>query len=78
MTEEDKGERKRLGEYLLEAGLLNENQLKEALRRQRQRERLERLLADLAEEYGPIPVEARRWAASLDWPEERDGEERDG
>ncbi len=47
--------------------------LNEALRRQRQRERLERLLEDLAEQYGPIPEEARRWAASLDGPEEREG-----
>ncbi len=47
--------------------------LNEALRRQRQRERLERLLEDLAEEYGPIPEGARRWAESLDWPEEREG-----
>jgi type IV pilus assembly protein PilB len=33
---EESGKRKKLGEYLLEAGLLNEQQLKEALRRQRQ------------------------------------------
>ena len=33
---EDNGKRKKLGEYLLESGLLNEQQLKEALRRQRQ------------------------------------------
>ena len=33
---EESGQRKKLGEYLLELGLLNEQQLKEALRRQRQ------------------------------------------
>jgi Type II secretion system (T2SS), protein E, N-terminal domain len=38
--------RKKLGEYLLEAGLINETQLKEALRRQRQlREPLGQILA---------------------------------
>ncbi|HEX7077019.1 MAG TPA: ATPase, T2SS/T4P/T4SS family [Candidatus Eisenbacteria bacterium] len=42
----DNGRRKKLGEYLLEAGLLNEDQLKEALRRQRQtREPLGQILA---------------------------------
>ncbi len=46
--------------------------LNEALRQRRQRERLTRLLDDLAEEHGPIPEEAKRWAESLDWPEERD------
>ncbi len=46
--------------------------LNDVLRRERQRERLTRLLADLAEEHGPIPEEDRRWAATLDWPEERD------
>lgn len=45
--------------------------LNETLRKRRQRERLEGLLRDLAEEHGPIPDEARRWAESLDWPEER-------
>ena len=33
---EENGKRKKLGEYLIEAGLVNEQQLKEALRRQRQ------------------------------------------
>ena len=33
---EENGKRKKLGEYLIEAGLLTEQQLKEALRRQRQ------------------------------------------
>ncbi|HEX3113648.1 MAG TPA: type II secretion system protein GspE, partial [Candidatus Eisenbacteria bacterium] len=38
--------RKKLGEYLLEAGLITEPQLKEALRRQRQsKEPLGRILA---------------------------------
>lgn len=46
--------------------------LNETLRARRQRERLERLLRDLAGEYGPIPAEAKRWAESLDWPEDRD------
>jgi type IV pilus assembly protein PilB len=36
VSTDEGGARKRLGEYLLEAGLLNENQLKEALKRQRQ------------------------------------------
>ncbi len=47
--------------------------LNETLARRRQRERLEQLERDLAEEFGPIPEEAWRWAESLDWPEERDG-----
>jgi type IV pilus assembly protein PilB len=43
---EASSERKRLGEYLLEAGLLTDSQLKEALRRQRQtREPLGHILA---------------------------------
>ncbi len=46
--------------------------LNEALARRRQRERLEQLERELADEFGPIPDEARRWAESLDWPEERD------
>ena len=46
MTTEEAGGRKKLGEYLLEAGLLNEHQLKEALRRQRQtKEPLGQILA---------------------------------
>lgn len=45
--------------------------LNEAIRRRRQRERLEQLERDLTEEFGPIPEEASRWAESLDWPEER-------
>ncbi len=46
--------------------------LNETLALRRQRERLERLERDLAQEFGPIPDEARRWAESLNWPEERD------
>ena len=43
---EENGKRKKLGEYLIEAGLVNESQLKEALRRQRQtHEPLGRILA---------------------------------
>lgn len=45
--------------------------LNEALTRWRQRERLEQLERDLAAEFGPVPDEVRRWAESLDWPEER-------
>ncbi len=44
----------------------------ETLALRRQRERLEQLERDLTQEFGPIPDEARRWAESLDWPEERD------
>ncbi len=46
--------------------------LNEAIRRRRQRERLEQLERELTEEFGPISEEAKRWAESLDWPEERD------
>ena len=46
--------------------------LNESIRRRRQHERLRRLERELTEEFGPIPDEARRWAQSLDWPEERD------
>jgi hypothetical protein len=46
--------------------------LNETLHRRRQRERLAQLERELTEEFGPIPEEARRWAESLDWPEERD------
>lgn len=43
---EENGKRKKLGEYLIEAGLVTEQQLKEALRRQRQtREPLGHILA---------------------------------
>ena len=45
--------------------------LNEAVRRHRQRERLIQLEDDLTEEFGPIPDEARRWAESIDWPEDR-------
>ena len=46
MTTEETSGQKKLGEYLLEAGLLNEHQLKEALRRQRQtKEPLGQILA---------------------------------
>jgi type IV pilus assembly protein PilB len=46
VTTEDTGGRKRLGEYLTEAGLVTEHQLKEALRRQRQtKEPLGQILA---------------------------------
>jgi len=46
VTTEEAGGRKRLGEYLTEAGLINEHQLKEALRRQRQtKEPLGQILA---------------------------------
>ena len=45
--------------------------LNETIRRRRQRERLEQLERELAEEFGPISDEDRRWAESLDWPEER-------
>jgi hypothetical protein len=46
--------------------------LNEALIRRRQRDRLEQLERELAQEFGPIPDEARRWAESLDWPHKRD------
>jgi type IV pilus assembly protein PilB len=46
VTTEEAGGRKKLGEYLTEAGLINEHQLKEALRRQRQtKEPLGQILA---------------------------------
>jgi hypothetical protein len=46
--------------------------LNEALIRRRQRDRLEQLERELTEEFGPIPDDAKRWAATLGWPHERD------
>ena len=43
--------------------------LNEVLRRERQRERLQRLERELTEEYGPIPEEVQREIDSHDWPE---------
>jgi hypothetical protein len=42
--------------------------LNEALAMRLQRVRLEELLAEMAEEHGPIPEEARRWVEGQEWP----------
>ena len=46
--------------------------INETLALRLQRQRFEQLERELTQEFGPIPEEARRWAESLDWPEERD------
>jgi hypothetical protein len=40
----------------------------EALTLRLQRARIEGLLAELADEFGPIPDEARRQVEGLEWP----------
>ena len=43
--------------------------LNEVLQRERQRERLEQLERELADEYGPIPDEVQQEIDSHPWPE---------
>jgi len=42
--------------------------LNESLAMRLQRVRLEKLLNDLGEDFGPIPDEARAWVEGQEWP----------
>jgi hypothetical protein len=42
--------------------------LNESLAMRLQRVRLEKLVDEMGEEFGPIPAEARAWAEGQEWP----------